>query len=187
MAFAANDAAGNVLGIVSTDSSNWSGHCNAGVQTARAPDSLILKVVTPELLRYEYQLSQIPLQHFSEMPAELVELQISGSTPMTVECRGILERGDFPKVELAFQSHCNKDIKEVQANFQYKNQNGELLEEFPHSLTGEFGMDGWQPLVAAHSGATQESTAFFMPEATHSITVNVTAVVFTDATQWPQE
>ena len=176
---------GAPLGMLTSDSMGWGDVVQASLQTPEAPEHVDLKICTTRTLRYEFELNDVPLAHFAEMPAELAELEFVGPAPFEVEFVRFTSRdADFPEVELTVRNLCNKDANSVVAMFRYLDDSGQPIDDgFQHTLTGTFGVDGPEPF-AAGTNQTHRTTAFFMPEETERLRVSVTQVEFFDASTW---
>jgi hypothetical protein len=154
------------------------------LQAAAPPFTVDIKICRVTEVEYEFTLAGVPLANWSEQPAELEPLSFPADAPLFAEFGTFIERGDFPKIELSLRNEANKDALSAQATFVYLDKAGKELESFPHTLSGDFGFDGQEPLAAAGAEATLETVAFFMPEGTAKIQVRIDAVTFLDASEW---
>jgi len=73
----------------------------------------------------------------------------------------------------------------VEANFHYLGAGGEALDSFPHTLSGPIGFQGQAPLALVDGERINNVTAFFMPEGTTQVRVEVLEVLFGDHSTWP--
>lgn len=175
---------GRPMGMLMSDSMPWDDLVRASLQTPETPAQIDLKICTVETMSYDFELRDVPLERFAEMPAALAALEFNGPEPFAVEFVRFTKRdADFPEVELTIKNLSNKDATSVLAEFHYVDASGNDLENFQHTLSGPFGMDGVEPF-RARSEQTERTTAFFMPEATQSVRVVVTQVEFVDASTW---
>ncbi|MFP6596572.1 MAG: hypothetical protein VCC01_03875, partial [Candidatus Hydrogenedentota bacterium] len=186
-----SDANGNSLGITYSSADSWqSGKIQAGLNTSATPHTISLKLVTKsETLKYPFEFRSIPFKNFAQAPERIEELSFEGhDAPLTITLNQITERDPyFSKIELVVINHSNKEVKSAMANFEYLDASGTKLDDFPHTVSGEFTADGWGTLAGIGQTATRESTAFNMPPGTQSIHMVVQMVEFTDGTSWSME
>lgn len=184
----ATDAAQQPLGTLYTDSSNWGDRVNASIQTNAAPAAVDLKICRLEQIAFAFELPGVTLARHAEMPAQLEPLRFDGAAPIAVEFVRFTKRDEqFPEVELSIASTANKNVESAVTTFFYDDAQGRQLEDFPHTLTGEFSFEGQAPLVAPRSTTKQNVTAFFMPAETKRIRIRVQEVTFVDASKWVLE
>ena len=183
--YAPEDASGQPLGVTSSSNSNMQGRMTVAFQTPRPTANAGLKVVQTRAIDYTFQLKNVPLKHHAQMPARLERLSFGDyKRPLDARFGKMLETGNMPRVTVEVKNHSNKDVKSVQANFVYMDAGGNVLEEFPHTLTGAYDMDGQKPVAKKGELATVETHAFFMPDGTRRIRVDVTDVEFVDLSEW---
>lgn len=186
--FSAKDADGNDLGIQFQSAARWGkDKLQASLQTREPPAHVTMKLVDRTVLGIPFELHETPLEHFSEMPAEIAALSFEGyDAPVDVEFVGFIDRDnpDFPKVAVRVENHSNKDAMTLHVEFVYLDRDGAELKSFPHTLTGTYSIDGAMPSAAAGESVEMETTAFFMPEDTDRLKVHVDKVEFIDGTKW---
>lgn len=181
------DAEGVAMGNMGAGSMGWGDQVTLSLNTARPPKNITLKLIgASEPVRYEWAFPPIPLKRFSEMPETLEVLDFGDlPAPVSAEFGEFTDRDpDFPKVRIRLTNHSNKDALSIAATFVYLDAEGNAIKDFPHTIQGEFGFDGHAPAVKKGSRSQPEVTAFFMPEETKSIRVEISEVEFSDATEW---
>lgn len=180
------DAAGEPLGVRFSSSSGWGRQLSASLQCPEPPAAVDLKICTVEPLVLPFELGPIPLARHAEQPERLAELEFDGAEPLEV---AILERhsgehGD--EVTLRATNRSNKDAIAVVVDFDYLDASGAKLDDFMHSLSGDWDFDRerFGPFVAA--GATHEAHthAAFVPAGTVTIRARLRSVEFPDGTTW---
>lgn len=184
------DAEGTPMGNMGAGSMGWGDQVTVSLNTARPPANITLKIVgESESVGYDWAFPPIPLSRFAEMPEALEEIEFGDHpVPVTVEFLEFTDSDpDFPKVRLGLTNHSNKDAADISATFYYLDASGAEMKDFPHTLQGEFGFDGHAPAVKKGSKSKLEVTAFFMPEGTKSIRIEVTEIEFSDATTWKKD
>lgn len=186
--FRAEDAAGEEMGIQFHSSAQWGqDKVQASLQTPESPGLVEMKLVTAEVLEYPFELTNIPLAHHAEMPAEIEGLSFGEhEKPAAVEFVRFTDREnpDFPKVLVRARNFANKDALTIHVTFTYLDRQGKALKDFPHTLMGTFSAAGHSPVVEEGQTAEVETTAFFMPEETAGLEVTVEKVEFIDGTEW---
>jgi len=185
--FAPDDAGGAPLGILSSSASAAGDRVVAHLSTPEAPSALALKVYEIAERVYPFRLADVPLARSAEQPPELAPLAFEGESPLAGAFVRFADRSDadFPRVEVTLTNRSNKDARAARVTLRYLDPQGALLHEFPHSLSGPFGVDGRQePLARAGATTGQETVAFFMPEETDALGVRVDEVTFLDGTTW---
>jgi hypothetical protein len=78
-------------------------------------------------------------------------------------------------------------VLEAQVSFFYLDGSDNELGSSPHTLTGEFGFDGAEPLLEVGQETEQGSVVFFLPEGTRDLRTRVESVEFADGTSWSAE
>lgn len=188
---AADDAEGNALGITYQDSMQWMpGKLQASLNTPEPASTVHLKLISKvKALEYPFKLGPIPLKQYEQMPEKLVELEFGEATaPLEAEfVRFLKEDPNFPEIEIQVVNRSNKDATTLFADFVYEDSSGNKLDNMPTTLTGEFSMDGHQPLAPAGETVLQASTAFSMPEETVNVRIEPIHVEFVDGTKWKAE
>ncbi len=120
---------------------------------------------------------------------EFGPLVFDGELPVVLEFEGFADRTDpqFTRVDVGVQNHSNKPVTRVQASFHYLDQAGAEIDAFPHSLSGPIGYYGQADLVSPGDEKLNNLTAFFVPEGTVDVRVEVQQVVFADGSVWPED
>jgi hypothetical protein len=123
------------------------------------------------------------------MPEKLEELRFAGhDAPVSFSFVKVVEPDDqFAKVLLKIENHSNKAPQSAFVDFIYRDASGNEIDSFPHTVTGDFSSDGWDPLVEPGATAESEQTAFQMPANTKSIDFVVNSLEFLDGTKWQPE
>ena len=181
--------AGNPVGVLSQGTNQWRPEsCQPYALTAQPPARLKLKlIVSSEELAYSLALRNIPLQRFSEMPDELEPLDFSNHALPTEVTFIRLNRSNpnqLPRAHFRAVNHANKGVQSLHVVFNYVDENGKSLKEFPHTLHGAFSAKGQAPVVGPRTTGEVESTAFFIPDNTKSIEVTLKKVDFVDGSEW---
>ena len=183
--YSALDAVGQPLGVLWTDSTAWGEELNTGLSTAEAPGSVELKLCKTAELEYAFELEGVSLQRWQEQPEALATLEFNGSEPLELEFQAFTKRDEnFPEIELSIFNASNKDAVEAFVNFVYLDPEGNELESFPHTLTGEFTFEGTTPLAAPGETIKQATVAHFMPPGTTDVRIEILKVTFVDASEW---
>jgi len=181
------DENGHVIPVVYDSAYPWGKKLQIQITSEGEPSSMILKLVTRrEEIEYPFELNQIPLVHFSEMPESIEALDFgSHETPLTVSYTKMIEAdGNFNRVMVTIENHSNKDVIYAHVQFEYKDENGDIMKEASTTLSGQFNVEGQSPLVKAAETTEQETTAFFMPENTHAIGIRINNLDFIDGSEW---
>ncbi len=189
MRFAPDLASGQPMGIQSESSSGFAGQISATVSLPSAPTSLAFKIIESRELRYAFKIDGIQLERFAEQPAHLLALSFPGSAPLEVEVKGFGDRSnpDFPKISLRVTNSANLGVADAQVTFLYLDAAGKVLEDFPHTLSGEFTFEGSQPLADVDASSDMETVAFFMPAQTKTVRARVESVSFVNGTSWERK
>ncbi len=188
---AADNAAGEPLGILYQDSMAWMPtQVQASLNTPEKPTTIHLKLITKSaLLEYPFELGPIPLESYAQMPEKLIELDYgNAAAPLSAEfVRHVKADPNFPEIEVRLVNHSNKDVTSYFADFIYEDASGNKIDNMPTTLTGEYSFEGSQPLAKAGETKLQTTTAFSMPEGTKSITIQPIHVEFVDGSRWEAE
>jgi hypothetical protein len=184
-------ADGSPMGVTFSDVSYWgNGQGNANLNTPETPARVRIKLIPKvETKTYAFELGPVALQHYAEMPEKLEELRFAGhDAPVSFSFVKVVEPDDqFAKVLLKIENHSNKAPQSAFVDFIYRDASGNEIDSFPHTVTGDFSSDGWDPLVEPGATAESEQTAFQMPANTKSIDFVVNSLEFLDGTKWQPE
>ena len=187
----ATDAEGSDLEILSQNYSKWAeGEADASVQTELPHTSLRVKLVSVAApVVYPFELKDISVPDAASMPESVVELSFEGQeAPIAIEfVRMVMDDPDFPEVVLRVVNHSNKDAESAMISMVFLDESGNALDDFPNSLSGEFGDEGVLPLAKVGESAEVQATAFSAPEGTASVRAEIRLVEFMDGTAWEGE
>ncbi len=186
--FSPLDAAGAPVEILFCDSTAFGSRLQASLQTHVAPAKIELKLCRAETVDYPFQLERIPLARHAEMPEELAPLTFSGAAPVAITAsRLVRSENELPRVELTIASSANKDVRTAEVTFVYLDASGRELETSSQTLSGDSTFEGPEPLILAGARGSHDATAFFAPEETSAVQVQLERVVFLDATTWERD
>ena len=180
-------ASGDPLGVLYGSSSGWGSELQASLQCPEPPAAVDLKVCTAEVLSYPFTLRGVPLARFAEQPERLEPLAFAGPTPFVVE---LADRqpgdGDQWEVTLRLRNSSNKDAVSLMVEFAYLDAGGNELDDFPHTLTGDYDFDvgRFGPVAPAGETVEHETLAAFVPAGTAHIRFEVQKAEFQDGTTW---
>lgn len=181
---------GGPLGTLSGGANSWGGMLNANLQCPETPAAIDVKLTVEERLVFEFRFEDVPLQQFAQQPERLLELEFDGKAPMTATLVGDLRKSnDQTEVTLELENHSNKDISLVMVEFVYLASDGSMLEDFPHTLMGEYDFDTQStgPLVRAGERVHKDSFAAFLPKGTASVEFRLLQAEFPDGTEWRRD
>ncbi|WP_145061519.1 hypothetical protein [Engelhardtia mirabilis] len=183
-------ADGSPLGTRFANAWGWGEQMEISLDCPEAPDTVDLKVCGTTEVRYPFSLPPIPLRDFAARPAQFETLSFEGPAPIAVELTGdlVFENG-MADAPLRITNHCNKVVVSAQVLFVYLDAAGQELEDFTHSLTGEWDFESVATTPLAKAGATVDLTtnAAFAPEQTNRIRFVVQSAEFDDGTAWEAE
>lgn len=185
--FWATDADGNDVEVAGSSADSWTeGEMQASVQTFAPFSSLRMKLLAVSAVTYPFELKDIAVPNHDQMPEKIEELSYEGhDAPISVEFVKFLnDDSDFREILVRVTNHSNKDAIDVSCTMVYLNKSGDELDDFPGSLTGEFGADGQMPVAAAGATAEVEATAFSTPEKTKKVRVDLWRIQFSDGSTW---
>jgi hypothetical protein len=149
------------------------------------PASLVMKeFVQLQTVEYPFELV-VPLKSWNQQPLKPVELQFSGSAPISVEVLELIRQEPFSHVNVRLINHSNKDVASVLYTLNYLDKAGRKLADNLGHFSRGFGSTGTPDVaIAKGSSLEKEATAFFMPKDTASVTVSLKSVKFMDASVW---
>jgi hypothetical protein len=182
-----HDEDNQVIPILFDSAYPWGNKMQIQLGTEVPPKSLVLKLVTRgQELEFPFELNQIPLQHFKEMPVEIEELEFGDNeAPLTVTFERFIDKSpEFNRILVKIENHSNKDVTHAFIQFEYKDEQGKTLKEASTGISGAFNQDGQLPLAIAGGSTRQETTAFYMPENTHTMGIKLNRADFIDGTEW---
>ncbi|MEK7793464.1 MAG: hypothetical protein AAB353_02995 [Candidatus Hydrogenedentota bacterium] len=188
--FWASDADGNDVEIAGSSADSWTeGEMQATVQTFAPFSSLRMKFLAVSGATYPFELKEIAVPNHDQMPEKIEELSFEGhDAPISVEFVKFLnDDTDFREILVRVTNHANKDAIDVSCNMVYLDRAGDEIDDFPGSLSGEFGADGQLPVAAASATSEVEATAFSAPEKTKKVRVDVQRIQFSDGSTWEAE
>lgn len=180
-------ADGQPLGVRFASCDGWGTHLQASLDCPEAPAAVDLKICTPRELRYAFELPPVPLRGFAQRPERLAALEFPGAAPIEVEATsGLRFENGMAEVDLAVHDRSNKDVMSAAVEFAYLDDAGETLEDFPHTLTGDYDFESERtgPLVGAGETHRLTTMAAFAPEETASIRFRVLSLELRDGTTW---
>jgi len=160
----------------------------ASVETTDVPLRVDIKVCAVEELSYPFALEGIVLQRYEDMPSRPERLVFDGEAPVRPEFVRFQKRAaGAPQIQVRLSNTSNKDVTRLSAEFHYFNDRGVELGTFPHAWASEGA--GAAPVALVVRGMTIEETcpAFFLPEDTHEVRIEITEVEFSDASHWPKQ
>jgi hypothetical protein len=188
--WAPDQANGDPLGILNSNSFGFDNAIDATLSTPETPSQLSIKLIETELLTVPFELKNIEFEHASEQPKELTELEFDHAQPISVVFVEFKDRDSpFPEVLLRTVSHANKDARTLHIKLIYLNEKNKEIKNSFTSLNPTFNFDAnaIQPFVQAGGIETTTQTAFFMPRETVSVQISVHEVEFMDGTTWKAE
>jgi hypothetical protein len=177
----------HVIPVVFDSGYPWGKKLQIQINSDIPPKSMIMKLVTQrQEIKFPFEINQVPLQHFAEMPEKIEALDFGDhEAPLTVTFVKFIEKGgDFNRVMVNVENHSNKDVTHAFIQFEYKDAQGNKLKDASTGISGAFNQDGQLPLAKAGESAEQETTAFFMPENTHSMDIKLNKADFIDGSEW---
>lgn len=141
-----------------------------------APASIELRLVTAsESLEFPFSFSDIPIPNHTEMPEKLAELTFEGDVPVTLEFLEFTGEKGFRKNRFRLTNHSNKEVSSLYLNIDYLDESGKKLKDHATNYGG---------VMPAGEKQEIEVAAFFMPEETKSVSVQIRQIHFSDATEW---
>lgn len=144
-----------------------------------------LKIAKTRTLAYPFELSKLPLSSYEQQPYEPLDLVFDGLAPLSVSFDGWEARqDDHGDVRLELVNASNKAVESALVRFVYLDADERVLGDFPHALSGSHAFDGPEPLVAEAGRTSGAYAAFFLPEGTRSLRVEVERIEFQDASVW---
>lgn len=184
------DSEGNAMEVTMDMSGSRFDSYRVSLFMAEPPSSVHLKIISVTRVEYPFEIRNIPLEHYSEMPEALEDLAFAGhDAPVTVEFLEIREDPNSPefmpdKVVVRVTNHSNKDALSVQMQSMYLDGQGTELESFPNTLAGKFNLDHQEPVVEQGTTTEVETTPYFMPDETKTVRIVLQSVGFIDGTTW---
>ena len=176
---------GEPLGIVHDSSFAFQGKLDANMTTSEIPNSLKVKLVQTEPANLSFQMPSIPLANHKGQPESVTKLKFKPAQPLSVVFVEFSERDtEFPKVQLRSVNHSNKDVRSVQVELSYLNDQSKTIKEFFTTLNAAFQGGESMPLVRAGESVITVETAFFMPTEADAVQIRVIEVEFMDRTRW---
>lgn len=178
---------GSALGRRSSGAYGWGDRLDISLDCPEEPASIDLKICRVQELVYEFELPPIALPEFAKRPEQLTKLTLDGDAPFSVSMQGELEFDQgMAEIRLQIASRCNKDIEMAVVSFEYLDAGGVKLEDFPHTLTGDYDFDAGAngPLLAKGQRTERTTHAAFAPESTRSVRFDVQRAEFSDGTVW---
>ena len=123
------------------------------------------------------------------MPEKIEELSFGKHpAPVSGEFMHIVDPDPgFTKILVRLVNHSNKDITSIFVNLVYLDVNGNEIDDFPSTISGDFSFEGQEPAVTKNAANEIETTAFQMPEGTVDIRIEVNSADFIDGTTWRGE
>jgi hypothetical protein len=103
-----------------------------------------------------------------------------------VESLGLNRSENFSKVQLRATNHSNKDVRKLEFRLDYLDAQGQKLDDWPGTYSGEASLGDQAPPIAVRSAqrAEFELQAHFAPEETKSVKARLVRVVCADGTVW---
>lgn len=141
---------------------------------------------------YEFQLADIPLKFYSNMPVKIEPARFAGhGIPVTLEFVKIVPDPNFPNfrqnVRLRVINHADKKIQRLNMAFEYLDASGKTLKDWSMaSYSGMLTFPSKEPvIVVAENRRTEFDTdAPFMPKETKTVAITLKKVRFVDAEEW---
>ena len=193
--YSPRDAEGNAMGVTMDMSGSFFDSYTVRFSTNEPPASIHLKIISKvSEIEYPIELKNIPLNRHAEMPEKLESLAFTGhDAPLSVEFIEIRKDPNFPpehapdNIVVRITNHSNKDALNVRTVFVYLDERGTELESSPNTLTGTYTQDGQEPVAKFGATVEVETTAFFMPDETTTVRIDLQEVKFIDGTTWRSE
>lgn len=180
-------ADGAPLGTLYSGANGWGSKLQASLQCPEPPAAVEMKLCREEHLTYAFRFDAIPLQRFAEQPERLAPLTFRGVEPVRGRLVGAIRReGDQAEITIELENTSNKDAHTVVFNFVYLDAAGNKLEDFPHTLMGnyDFERQAAGPVVTANQTVLEETFAAFLPQNAASIRFELSRAEFPDGTSW---
>jgi hypothetical protein len=185
------DSNGKLLEFFGSSGSGFGEKFSFDYQVEGKPASVTLKVITQLAdMNYDFAFNDIPLTSYAKMPVKITPAKFPGhDTPVSLEFVKITGEDNFRKVQFKLVNHSDKGIDKIDMKLVYLDANGKALKYFPSGYSGttQFGPEGQQiqePAVKKKATKQIEVTAFFMPEETKTVEVELRRVRFVDAETW---
>jgi hypothetical protein len=149
------------------------------------PKSLLAWVfLTEQRVSYPVE-AAVGLPSFAAQPAQLMELQYDGSSPLEIEVLKIRTEQALRRVEVNMINKSNKGIRNVDAKMQFRDRTGRVLRDQVAMLnTRPEPGDSRFTLVPSKTTRPAEDTSIFVTEDVSSVTFVLKRVQFVDGTQW---
>jgi len=178
--------------LQSSGHSGFSGRKKGRVGTTieGSPKEIVVSVVAGlKEQNYDVELTDIPVPDARRRPEKLQPLQFTGDAPVSLEFLRISGDGNFKKVELRVKNISNKDIRKIDMRLHYLDASGKELKDWPANATGSFDPQTGQrkPVVEKNGTADVKVTAFFMPDETRSVRLELEGITCADATTWKRK
>jgi hypothetical protein len=188
LVFVPLDASGQPLPVSSSFGGGSDTEGQSNITVKGRPVSVAVTLVTArEELEYEFHLENVPVPQAEERPEALQPLEFAGHPePVSVESLGLNRSENSPKVQLRATNHSNKDVRKLEFRLDYLDAQGQKLDDWPGTYSGEASLGDQAPPIAVRSAqrAEFELQAHFAPEETKSVKARLVRVVCADGTVW---
>jgi hypothetical protein len=140
--------------------------------------------LTEQRVSYPVEVA-VGLPSFAAKPAQLMELQYDGSSPLEIEVLKIRAEQVIRRVEVNMINKSNKGIRNADAKMQFRDRTGrELRDQVAMLNTRPEPGDSRFTLVPSKTTRPAEATAIFVTEDVSPVTFVLERVQFMDGTEW---